>query len=223
MEHTSCANLLDSLDPAIKSELTGIMQEVSFKEGDRIFDQDDQGSDIYIVLSGQVKVIRVTPDGQEMILCVLGPSGLFCPLALVDRDLQLGSSQAITDVTLLCAKATDFHQFCDDHPHFANTLMKTCLYDMRQLVGRLEALTFQSLQQRLISILLNKSIPVEIGSSMHDEIHLTQQELAQLAGATRESVSNLLSRWEREGMLAVKRRRVIILRRDMMEQLAAKD
>lgn len=205
----------------MRSRLFGIMHEVSFPAGEQIFAQGDPASRFYIVVSGQVKVTRVTRDGHEMILCMLGPSSCFCPLSLLDAGSQLGMSQAATDVTLLCAKATDLREFYQNNPQLYDAIVKTCLQDMRRLVERLESLTFQSLKKRLARLLLEKSVPVQIDHVTLSEIRLTQQELAQLVGVSRESVSHLLETWKKQDMLVLKRGRVIISHRDMMEQLAA--
>jgi len=220
MESIGCTTLLESLDPVVQSSLRGIMHEVSFPAREQIFAQGDPASSLYIVVSGRVKVMRVTSDGSEMILCMLGPGGCFCPLPILDGGSQLGMAQAATDVTLLCAKAADFRKFCHTHPQLADALTQTCLQDMRRLVSRLELITFKSLKKRLATVLLEQSFPVQTGYTTLDEIHLTQQELAQLVGVSRESVSHLLAMWEREDLLIQKRRRVIIRRRDIIEQLA---
>ncbi len=204
----------------MRSRLFGIMHEVSFPAGEQIFAQGDPASSFYIVVSGRVKVTRVTRDGHEMILCMLGPSSCFCPLSLLDAGSQLGMSQAATDVTLLCAKVANVREFYQNNPRFYDAMVKTCLQDMRRLVERLESLTFQNLKKRLARLLLEKSVPVQIDNATLGEIRLTQQELAQLVGVSRESVSRLLAMWEREDLLTLKRRQVIIHRRDMMEQLA---
>jgi len=220
MESIGCATLLESLDPVVRSSLRGIMHEVSFPAGEQIFAQGDPASSLYIVVSGQVKVMRVTNDRYKMILCVLGPGGCFCPLPILDGGSQLGMSQAATDVTLLCAKAADFRELYNDYPQLADALIKNRMQDMRRLVARLELLTFKSLKKRLAGVLLEQSVPVQTGHTTLDEIHLTQQELAQLVGVSRESVSHLLAMWEREDLLIQKRRRLIIRRPDIIEQLA---
>jgi CRP/FNR family cyclic AMP-dependent transcriptional regulator len=220
LEQDTCANVIQTLDPDIQSALFEIMREVSFSAGDQIFAQDDPASKFFVVVSGRVKVMRVTSDGHEMILCMITSGGCFCPLAVMDEGSQLGMAQAATDVTLLCAQATDFRAFYQNNLQLADKMMKTCLHDMRRLVGRLESLTFESLKMRLARILLEKSVSVPIDHTTRDEIHLTQQEIAQLIGVSRESVSHLLAVWERENALVLKRGRVIISHRDILEQLA---
>jgi len=198
------------------------MHEVAFPTGGQIFAQGDPASGLYIVVSGRVKITRITNNGQEMILCLLGPGGCFCPLPVLDEGSQLGTSQAVTDVTLLCAKAAEFREFYRNNRQLFEVLIQTCLQDMRRLAERLESLTFESLKMRLARVLLEKSVPAQTGQTTLDEIRLTQQELAQLVGVSRESVSHLLAMWQREDILTLKRRHVIIHRRDMMEQLATK-
>jgi len=140
----------------------------------------------------------------------------------MDDGAQLGMAQAATDVTLLSIKAAEFREFYQNNPQLSDKMMKTCLHDMRRLVGRLESLTFESLKIRLATILLEKSVAVPIDHTTQDEIHLTQQEIAQLIGVSRESVSHLLAVWEKENALILKRGRVIISHRDKLEQLAAR-
>lgn len=221
MEINTCANVIESLDPNIRSKLLGIMHELFFSAGEQIFAQGDSAAGFFVVVSGRVKITRLTSDGHEMILCMIAPKGCFCPISLLDGGSQLGMAQAISDVTLLYAKAADIRGFNQYYPQIADRMIKTCLYDMRRLVERLESLTFESLKKRLARFLLEKSIPVSIDHTTQNEIHLTQQEISQLIGVSRESVSHLLAAWERESALVLKRGRVIISHRDLLEQLAA--
>ena len=221
MERDTCANVLEALDPAVRSQMLGVMHEISLSAGEQIFAQGDAASGLFIITSGRVKVTRFTSEGHEMILCMPGPNGCFCPISLLDGDAQLGTAQAATDVTLLYAKAGDIRGFYHRYPQLADKMMKTCLQDMRRLVERLEALTFESLKKRLARVLLDKSLSVKIDHTTQDEIRLTQQEIAQLVGVSRESVSHLLAVWEREETLVLKRGRVIISNRDRLEYIVA--
>jgi CRP-like cAMP-binding protein len=196
------------------------MREVSFPAGSQIFGQGDPVASFFVVVSGRVKLTRVTSDGHETILCMLGPGGCLCPLPLLDSGSQLGMAQAVVDSRLLSIGADDFREFCRNTPQLTNMMVATCLQEMRGMVERLESLAHDSLRKRLARLLLDEGRPGHIDDAVPDEIHLTQYEMAQLVGSSRESVSHLLLAWEREDWLSLKRRRVTIRRRDAIEQIA---
>lgn len=215
-----CSTLIASLSPEVRSRLFGKMREVSFPAGSQIFGQGDPADSFYVVVSGRVKLTRVTSDGREAILCMLGPGGCLCPLPLLDSGSQLGMARAATDSLLLCIGANDFREFCRNTPQLNDAMVATCLQEMRGMVERLESLAFDSLKKRLARLLLKEGHAGHIDDTIPDEIHLTQHEMAQLVGSSRESISHLLAAWEKEGWLSLKRRQVTIRRSDIIEQIA---
>ena len=218
MEKNSCADILNSIDADTQSDLQAILTSVSYSKGDQIFAQGDKASGIYIVTSGLVKMVRVTTDGHEMILCMLGPGGCFCPIAAYDGGSQLGFAQAAKDSVISFATSADFHNFAQSHPQFSEVVMRSCIMDMRRMVERLESLTFYKLKSRLARTLLDNCLKTRIDHTELSVVTLTQRELSQLTGVSRESISHQMAIWEKEDILTVKRGSVILRNPVLLEK-----
>ncbi|MEW6232570.1 MAG: Crp/Fnr family transcriptional regulator [Chloroflexota bacterium] len=220
MEETEIEHLFDRLAPDLQARLRGILRVDTFAAGERIFAQGAPPAALYLVASGQAKVARVTPEGYEIILCMPGPGDCFCPVSVLDGGTQLGTAVAITDVTLLWAERAEFCALCQTSPELLAAVQGACLGEVRRLIRRLELLAFRSVKERLAIALLAESLHRQTNGAPADELRLTQQELAELVGAARESVSRILAQMEREGVVTLKRGRVIIRDREELKRLA---
>jgi len=220
VEHRERRTLLELLDLDTREKLLKITHKKSFAAGEQVFSQGAPPSAIYFVVKGQVKVARTTPDGHEIILCMPGPGDSFCPVTILDGGPQLGMAQAVTDTEVLRVDSRQFLSLCLEHPQLQASVQQACLGEVRRLVQRMELLSFRTLRQRLSTVLRHtirrqRSVPCQPA-----EIRITQQELAQLAGGSRESTSRLLAMWQREGIVSLGRGRIIILDPDRLESLS---
>jgi len=220
MEHKDHCNLLELLEPDTREKLQSITQKKSFTAGEQIFPQGAPPSAIFFVVSGQVKVARITPDGQEIILCMPGPGDSFCPITVLDGGPQLGVAQAVTDTKVLRVDSRQFLALCRERPQLQAAVQQACLGEVRRLVQRMELLSFRTLRQRLSTVLRHTIRRQRSGPCQPAEIRITQQELAQLAGGSRESTSRLLAMWQREGIVSLSRGRVTILNPDRLESMS---
>ncbi len=205
------------LSPEVETRLRNMLQVQTFAAGEAIFLQGESPEAIYLIASGRVKIVRVTPEGYESILCVRGPGDYFCPVPLLDEGCQLGTAVAMTDVTLLQAERTQFRALCQVSSALLATVQGDCLAEVRRLLNQLEAFAFRSVKERVAIALLD-----ETRRQATDELRLTQQELAGLIGASRERVSRILKELEREGVVALRRGRVILRDRERLAHVADK-
>lgn len=202
--------LFPDLPEQIQTELKDILFTREFSAGETVFQQGALSRAIYFVTSGRIKITRVTREGYETVLCMRGPSDIFCPVPVMDHGEQLGSAVALTDGAMLWAEKSDFNSLCQKYPELLAKVQGDCLFEVRRLVGRMEAFNFRSLRERLAFTLLDflNHHPAENGSE--HEVIVKQQELAGLVGASRESVSRTLSEFENLGILSTYRGRLVI-------------
>ena len=198
----------DQLPSDIERRLRGSLRAYTYSAGETIFLQEAPAEAIYLVAHGRVKVVRVTPEGYENILCVRGPGDYFCPVPLLDGGSQLGSAIAMSDVTLFSCERSEFNSLCQDSPELLATVQADCISEVRHLLNRLEAFAFRSIKERLAITLLDQRRYQQAHNAPANEIHLTQKELAALVGASRERVSRILKQLEREGVVSLGRGRV---------------
>ncbi len=106
----------DQLPPDIERRLRGVLRAYTYSTGEAIFIQEETAEAIYLVASGRVKVVRVTPEGYESILCVRGPGDYFCPVPLMDGGNHLGTAIAMSRLTLFACEPSEFNSLCQDSP-----------------------------------------------------------------------------------------------------------
>ena len=107
MEHPENLNLLENLKPETLKAVNELAQKVSLPANKIIFSQGAAASNLYIMISGNVKIVRDTEEGKETILCMPKTGACFCPLPLMDKGSQLGMAKTITDTVLLVIKNKD--------------------------------------------------------------------------------------------------------------------
>lgn len=204
--------LFSTLAPEIREALRPLVHVRHFEAGQAIFFQDELVDAIYIVGRGRVKVVRITPDGDEIILCIRQAGEYFCPVPLLDGRGHLGSAFAITPVEILCIERRSFLDLCKKYPELLTIVQSDCLGEVRYLLHRLETSFHRGLRERVIIALLDVFYSRNAGATPgQGVIFLTHQELAGLSGISRENVSRVLKGLERMGILRLQRGKIHIL------------
>ena len=201
------------------------LQEIFFvkhyRSGEAIFLQGDRGHAIYFTMEGRVKIERVSPEGHPCILCMRSAGETFCPVPLLDRGAQLGTAWAVTDVTLFWGESRDFNAVAQNCPALLSVVQQGCLMEVRRVLGRMELVAFRPVKERVAVALLDElQRQAYVADDGVWELRITQQELAGLVGASRESVSRALARLEDKGLVETLRGRVLIRNRAGLEQIA---
>lgn len=220
MSYKDPLHSFSNLPPETESALRKSLNVRSYETGESIFTQGCEPAATYLVASGRVKISRVTKEGFESILCVRGPGDYFCPVPLLDNGAHLGSAIAMTDVTLFWIAKNEFKRLCERSPELLSLVQGDCLAEVRNLLNRLETFAYRNVRERIAFALLNEYHKQLVSSSTPQEIHITQQELASLIGASRESVSRSLKKLERESVLDLRRGKIIIQNHNQLEIIA---
>jgi CRP-like cAMP-binding protein len=208
--HDDLLHSFKNLPLDAENQLRGLLHLQSFSAGEMIFLQGSEPTAVYLVANGRVKVVRVTPEGYESILCVRGQGDYLCPVPLLDNRTHLGSAVTMSDVVLFSIDQKDFVHLCQTSPDFLATVQGDCLSEVRRLLNRLEGFAFRGVKQRLAIALTDECRRQRYNESNPNELLLTQQELAGLIGASRESVSRNMVKMEKDGIVQLGRGRVTI-------------
>ncbi len=219
MARTDALELLNRLPPDVRARLMGHLRTQTYAAGEQVFAQGDSASAFYLVISGHVKIVRVTPEGYENILCVRGPGDHFCPVPLLDRGAQLGTAIAMTETTILWIDDDEFRRQCQASPELLSIVQGDCLAEVRQLLHRLEVVAFRTVRERVAHALLTLSRQQGASAPSHT-LRLTQQELGALIGASRESVSRTLADFEQRGLVKLRRGSITLRDRAALEKIA---
>ena len=208
-----------NLPPEIETELRSHLRVFSFSAGETIFIQNTSPGAIYLVANGRVKIVRGTMEGHENTLCMRSAGDYFCPVPLLDGGKQLGTAVATTDVTLFSIERETFNDLCARSPQLLSAVQGDCLSEVRRLLNQLEVFAFRNIKERLAITLINQAEQQNRNGRL-TEVRLTQQDLADLIGASRESVSRILKELERDNIVILGRRRITLKNKQQLRQLA---
>lgn len=184
----------------------------SFPRGVRVFHEGDHSDACYIVRSGDLRVTREHPDGRAIALATLGPGDFFGELAMFDGGIRSASVETLSEVELLALPASDVRRVVSEHGDLAAKLIVAITRRLRETNERVARQSFQTVPSRVAGVLsqliAEEAIPADREGVT---VRMTQADLAQLAGTSRESVSRFLATLERAGVVAVGRGRVTVL------------
>src|SRR5918994_4255179 len=179
------------------------MVESHLARGEVLFREGDEGDRVYVVIRGKVKLGRTALDGRENLLALLGPGQMFGELSLFDPGPRSATATAVTDVTLLGLGHADLLPWLTGRPEVGRGLLLQLASRLRRSNDTLADLVFSDVPGRVAKALLELSMrfgaPAAEGIRVaHD---LTQEELAQLVGASRETVSKALADFVQRGWI----------------------
>jgi CRP-like cAMP-binding protein len=184
----------------------------SFPKGVRVFHEGDSSDACYVVRAGDLRVTREHPDGRAIALATLGPGDFFGELAMLDGGSRSASVETLTDAELLALPAIDMRRVIAENGDIAAKLIVAITRRLRETNERVARQSFQTVPSRVAGVLAQ--LIAEEAIPEHREgvtVRMTQADLAQLAGTSRESVSRFLATLERAGVVAVGRGRVTVL------------
>src|SRR3954471_20205663 len=187
----------------------------AYLEGEAIFREGDSGDTCYVVRSGRVRVTRRHSDGRVLTLAELGPGQMFGELAMFDGETRSASVEAIEDTRALALLAGDVRRLLLSHPEIAVKMLGGIAERLRAANERLTRQSFQTVAGRVASALLGQVESRRADGAADDNgtpvlIEATQAQIAQLAGASRESASRFLAKLERAGLISTGRGKVLV-------------
>ena len=187
-----------------------------------IFHEGEPGDSLYIVLEGKVKLGRRTPDGRENLVAVMGPSDQFGELSLFDPGPRTSTAIAVTDVRLARISKQALRSWIAERPAIAEQLLRVVARRLRRTNAMLADLIFTDVPGRVAKQLLSlaQRFGTVEGGNLRVTHDLTQEELAQLVGASRETVNKALADFAQRGWLRLEGKSVVILDRDRLARRA---
>jgi CRP-like cAMP-binding protein len=204
--------LFTELSPPELDRIASVAIPRSFPKGVRVFHEGDSSDACYIVRAGDLRVTREHSDGRAIALATLGPGDFFGELAMLDGGSRSASVETLTDAELLALPASDVRRVIAENGDIAAKLIVAITRRLRETNERVARQSFQTVPSRVAGVLAQ--LIAEEAIPEHREgvtVRMTQADLAQLAGTSRESVSRFLATLERAGVVAVGRGRVTVL------------
>jgi CRP/FNR family cyclic AMP-dependent transcriptional regulator len=192
-----------------------LTRERSYPKGSVILFQDDPGDSLFVLRAGRVKVVLIGEDGREVILGVLEPGAHFGELALIDDQPRSAHVIAMEDAQLLILRREDFRRRVEANPSVAWALLTELSRRLRRADVKIGGLVLLDVPGRIARLLLD--LANETGGDTIDK-PLTHQTIAQMIGASRETVSRAMKEFQDAGLITVERRRIAVGDRDALEK-----
>jgi CRP/FNR family transcriptional regulator/CRP/FNR family cyclic AMP-dependent transcriptional regulator len=214
--------VLRGLPQAELEQVAALMRRRTYRRGEAVCRQGDPGEALHVVLEGRLKVVIAAETGDEVIPTVLGAGDLFGELALLDGGPRSATVVALEPVATAILNRADFLQLLRRSPVAVEGLLAALAGTIRRDSDELADLVALDVPGRLAKNLLRLSEthgrPVR--GAIEIDLPITQEELAAMIGATRETVSKLLGRYEDRGVIERQGRRVVVLRPDVLRARA---
>jgi CRP/FNR family transcriptional regulator, cyclic AMP receptor protein len=204
--------LFSELSPQELDRIARVAVRRSYPKGVRVFHEGDRSDACYIVREGRLRVTREHSDGRAIALATLDAGDIFGELAMLDRGERSASVETLTDCELLALPASDFRRVVGEHGDIAEKLIIALTRRVREMNERIARQSFQTVPSRVAGVLAQLVAEETIPPGRDGiTVQMTQADLAQLAGTSRESVSRFLATLERADVVRVGRGRVTVL------------
>jgi CRP/FNR family transcriptional regulator, cyclic AMP receptor protein len=216
------APLFEALSEEDYSALRAGVSTVHLNRGERLFSEGDTGDKLYIILAGKIKLTKAAPDGRENLLSVHGPGEMFGELSLFDPIPRTSSASAVTNAELAGVAHEDLRSWLTTRPQVAMHLLQALARRLRRINEVKADLVFTDVPGRVAKALLDLAErfgqPTPAGIQVNHD--LTQEELAQLVGASRETVNKALADFAARGWLQLAAKSVLLTDVDRLRKRA---
>jgi CRP-like cAMP-binding protein len=206
------APLFTALDDAASASLLANMVSVKISKGTILFAEGDGGDQLYVIAEGKLKLGTSSGDGRENLLSILGPGEMFGELSLFDPGPRTSTATAVTDAKLLSLGQEKLLPWLAENPKVSLQLLASLAQRLRRTNEAVGDLVFSDVPGRVAKALIDLGErfgkKTDEGLFVHHD--LTQEELAQLVGASRETVNKALADFAGRNWLKLDGRAVLI-------------
>ncbi|MEL6212223.1 MAG: Crp/Fnr family transcriptional regulator [Pseudomonadota bacterium] len=211
------------LDDEALGELVGLTQTKIFSARKAIFNQGEDGDSLFVILSGRVKIVTISPAGKETVLCFMGPGEVLGEIAVLDSGPRTAGAIVIEKTRALVLRRSVFMGFLEEHPKAALNIIRVLCGRLRKTDKFVEEMTTLQAGPRLARALLRLASQygkVQPSGGVLVDIKLSQANLGAHAGVVRENVNRHLKMWEDDGVLEGKDGLIMLHRPEALEQIA---
>ncbi|HTE53149.1 MAG TPA: Crp/Fnr family transcriptional regulator [Kofleriaceae bacterium] len=204
--------ILAELGPEVLARLSERIQLREVRRREVVYLPGDPGNSMFIVNGGRIKISKVTRDGKALTLNYVGPSEIFGETCLIEGGPREEMAEAMENSMITELERTDVERLLQSHAQLGFQMTRILAQRRRELENKLETLVFRDVTSKLAELLLAlaEEYGVEDSRGTMVALKITHQELANLIGSTRETVSLTLSQFKRKHLICTEGRKVII-------------
>lgn len=215
MSHELLKNLplFGDLDEEELVEIWNHVQTRSYKKSNIILFEEDPGDSLFIIKEGKVKITRLSEEGREVILSILGEGEFFGEMSILDGEARSANVIALADSEVFVLKRQEFINILRSNPQIAITLLEELAARIRKSDQQIEYLSLADAENRVAMTLLRlaeESGTFKMGQVTIEELPM-QQDMANMSGTSRETISRMLSEFTEKEYIDRKGKKLIIL------------
>jgi CRP/FNR family transcriptional regulator, cyclic AMP receptor protein len=211
--------IFSGLAPDAMDQLCRYAKLTSLKRGATISSKGDPGTSLYAVISGTVKISVSSPDGRNAILNLIGPGEIFGEVAVLDGKARTADMTANSNCEIFVIDRREFLPFVRSQPALAMKFIELLCARLRWTSDQVEQVILQDLPGRLASALLGLTERRKLDPTSRT-IAITQQEISEMVGMTRESINKQLRAWAARGWVRLEHGAIVVLEADSLRELA---
>jgi CRP/FNR family cyclic AMP-dependent transcriptional regulator len=212
--------LFQDLPPAVIEHLGSYMKTRKVGRGTTIFAKGDPGTGLMGVLSGSVKISVASAEGKDIVLNIFREGEIFGEIALLDGRPRTADATAMSPCELVVIERRDFVPFLSSHPDVTLKFIEILCSRLRRTSEQVQDVTFLNLPTRLAKALLELT-STEDDAAPRRKVAITQRELSQIIGRSRESTNKQLRAWSKRGWIRLERGGVSVLAPGKLAAIAA--
>jgi CRP-like cAMP-binding protein len=176
----------------------------------KIFEEGERGDTVYLIESGLVKLSLAGPEKKEIVVRMAGRGSLVGAVDVLADSPRSCSATALTAARLIAVPNSTFRIYCEDHRDISQELLRELSRQQAQLYRKIQLLVLHDVRHRLVDSLIDLAIICSADGNGTHSVPLSQEDLAVVIGATRETTSNKLNSLAHQGLVVLARRRITI-------------
>jgi len=212
MNFLRIVQIFSDLEETDLLKIEGLGERKKYNGGSIILREGEPGTAMFIIIAGKVKVVRTDDGGSEVILAIFGEGDFFGEMAILDGHTRSATVVAIDDTELFIINQDDVFQLLHEYPAIAISLLKEFAVRLRQANTQIKGLSLKDAAGRVAGVILR--LADEFGFFTKGEVEITelpvQQDMASMAGTSRETVSRILQMFAEQGYVTLRGRKIVI-------------
>jgi CRP/FNR family transcriptional regulator len=217
-QQLSQADLFKGLTVEQLDAIARIVSDREYKKGQLVFSEDDEGVGFYLVITGRVKVYKLSPEGKEQIMHIFGPGQPFAEVPVFEGSRYPANAETMDKTRLFFFPKKDFIALINQNPSLAMNMLASLSQRLKQFSHMIESLSLKEVPGRLASYLLYLSD--RNGSIDEFKLDIAKSQLASLLGTIPETLSRIFAKMDSRELIRVSGPKVTILDRSGLEDLA---
>ncbi|MDW8465838.1 MAG: Crp/Fnr family transcriptional regulator [Chloroherpetonaceae bacterium] len=194
------------------ADLVARSQVMTFKKDDVIIFESQEGNCVYVILEGMVKISRTNDDYKEVILAILGEKEFFGEMSVIDGATRSADAVALSKVQVLRIDGKVFLEFVEKYPKLALALLRELVSRLRKTDGQIKSISLADAVGKVASVIVR--LANDVGRVRKGRVEIenfaSQQEIANYAATSRETISRVLTMFERDGLIERDMNKIII-------------